>query len=78
VKPAQKTALQKPAAPKTNAARLLDQMGIHYELREYEIDPNDLAAETVAPKIGLPPEQVFKTLVVHGDRNGIACAVCRF
>jgi Cys-tRNA(Pro)/Cys-tRNA(Cys) deacylase len=61
--------------PKTNAARLLDQMGIHYELREYEVDPDDLAAETVAAKIGLPPEQVFKTLVARGDRNGIAMAV---
>ena len=64
---------------KTNAARLLDQMGIHYELREYEVDPNDLAAETVAAKIGLPPEQVFKTLVARADRsqdrNGISMAV---
>jgi len=50
---------------KTNAARLLDQMGIHYELRAYEVDPDDLAAETVAAKIGLPPEQVFKTLVAR-------------
>ncbi|MGA7077559.1 MAG: Cys-tRNA(Pro) deacylase, partial [Terriglobales bacterium] len=40
-------------------------MGIRYELREYEPDPNDLAAETVAAKIGLPPEQVFKTLVAR-------------
>ena len=54
---------------KTNAARLLDQMGIHYELREYEVDPDDLAAETVAAKIGLPSEQVFKTLVARGDRK---------
>jgi Cys-tRNA(Pro)/Cys-tRNA(Cys) deacylase len=60
---------------KTNAARLLDQLGIHYELREYEVDPNDLAAETVAAKIGLPPEQVFKTLVARGERNGICMAV---
>jgi Cys-tRNA(Pro)/Cys-tRNA(Cys) deacylase len=60
---------------KTNAARLLDQMGIHYELREYEVDPDDLAAETVAAKIGLPAEQVFKTLVARGDRNGICMAV---
>ena len=60
---------------KTNAARLLDQLGIHYELRAYEVDENDLAAETVAAKIGLPPEQVFKTLVARGDRNGICMAV---
>ena len=62
-------------AQKTNAARLLDQMGIHYELREYEVDPGDLAAETVAVKIGLPPEQVFKTLVARGDRNGVCLTV---
>jgi Cys-tRNA(Pro)/Cys-tRNA(Cys) deacylase len=61
--------------PKTNAARLLDQLEIHYELREYEVDPEDLAAETVAAKIGLPPEQVFKTLVARGERNGICMAV---
>lgn len=60
---------------KTNAVRLLDQLGIHYELREYEVDPNDLAAETVAAQIGLPPAQVFKTLVARGERNGIAMAV---
>ncbi|HKM46581.1 MAG TPA: Cys-tRNA(Pro) deacylase [Terriglobales bacterium] len=66
-------------APKTNAARLLDQMGILYELRGYEVDPDDLAAETVAAKIGLPPEQVFKTLVARvegkSDRNGVVMAV---
>lgn len=62
-------------ASKTNAARLLDQLRIGYELREYEVDPDDLAAETVAAKIGLPPEQVFKTLVARGDRQGIALAV---
>ena len=60
---------------KTNAARLLDQFGIRYELREYEVDPEDLAAETVAAKIGLPPEQVFKTLVGRGERNGVCLAV---
>src|SRR5215475_242315 len=60
---------------KTNAARFLDQMGISYELREYEVDPDDLAAETVATKIGLPPEQLFKTLVARGDRHGICMAV---
>ncbi len=62
------------AAAKTNAARLLDQLGIRYELRPYEVDPDDLAAETVAGKIGLPPEQVFKTLVAR-CRNGIVMAV---
>ena len=71
--------MQKTVVQKTNAARLLDRMGIRYELRQYEADPNDLAAETVAAKIGLPPEQVFKTLVARGDRskdrNGIVMAV---
>lgn len=62
-------------AHKTNAVRLLDQIGISYELREYEVDPDDLATETVAAKIGLPPEQVFKTLVARGDRTGICMAV---
>lgn len=62
-------------APKTNAVRLLDQLGISYELREYEVDPNDLAAETVSAKIGLPPERVFKTLVARGERNGVCMAV---
>lgn len=60
---------------KTNAARLLDSMGIDYEIREYEVDPDDLRAETVAKKIGMPPEQVFKTLVVRGDRTGVCLAV---
>jgi len=56
---------------KTNAVRVLDRLAINYELREYRVNPDDLSAETVAAKIGLPPEPVFKTLVVHGDRNGI-------
>jgi Cys-tRNA(Pro)/Cys-tRNA(Cys) deacylase len=51
---------------KTNAVRVLDGLGIKYELREYEVDPDDLSAETVAAKIGLPPEQLFKTLAVRG------------
>jgi Cys-tRNA(Pro)/Cys-tRNA(Cys) deacylase len=60
---------------KTNAARLLDTLGIRYELREYEVDPEDLSAETVAAKVGLPAEQVFKTLVARGDRTGVLMAV---
>jgi len=60
---------------KTNAARLLDSLGIAYEVREYEVDPDDLAAESVARKVGLPPEQVFKTLVARGDRHGVCFAV---
>ena len=60
---------------KTNAARALDSLGIKYELREYDVDPADLRAETVAAKIGMPAEQVFKTLVASGDRNGVCLAV---
>src|ERR1700729_2254156 len=60
---------------KTNATRILDSLGIGYELREYAVDPDDLSAETVAAKIGLPTEQVFKTLVVRGDRGGVYLAV---
>jgi Cys-tRNA(Pro)/Cys-tRNA(Cys) deacylase len=60
---------------KSNAVRLLDERKIPYELREYEVDPNDLSAESVAEKIGLPPDQVFKTLVVRGDRSGVFMAV---
>lgn len=59
---------------KTNAARILDGLGIRYELRHYEVG-EDLAAEAVAAKVGLPAEQVWKTLVVRGDRRGVAFAV---
>jgi Cys-tRNA(Pro)/Cys-tRNA(Cys) deacylase len=61
--------------PKTNAARILDAAKVKYELREYEVDESDLAAETVARKVGLPPEQVYKTLVARGDRGGVCLAV---
>ena len=60
---------------KTNAIRLLDSLNVGYELREYLVDPDDLAAESVAAKIGLPPEQVFKTLLARGDHNGPLFAV---
>lgn len=60
---------------KTNAVRILDGLKIAYELREYDVDPDDLAAESVAEKIGFPAEQVFKTLVARGDRNGVCMAV---
>ncbi|HEX8199284.1 MAG TPA: YbaK/EbsC family protein, partial [Isosphaeraceae bacterium] len=63
------------ALPKTNAVRLLDRLGIRYELRAYEVDPDDLAAESVALQVGLPPEQVFKTLVARGDKHGVCLAV---
>jgi Cys-tRNA(Pro)/Cys-tRNA(Cys) deacylase len=54
---------------KTNGARFLESLGIAFELREYEVDPNDLTAITVAKKIGMPSEQVFKTLLVTGGAN---------
>jgi Cys-tRNA(Pro)/Cys-tRNA(Cys) deacylase len=60
---------------KTNAARILDSLKIPYELREYEVDPEHLDAESVAKKVGLLPEQTFKTLVARGDRNGPCFAV---
>jgi Cys-tRNA(Pro)/Cys-tRNA(Cys) deacylase len=60
---------------KTNAARILDRLGITYELREYPVDADDLSAETVARKVGLAEEQVFKSLLVRGDRHGLAFAV---
>jgi Cys-tRNA(Pro)/Cys-tRNA(Cys) deacylase len=63
------------ATAKTNAVRLLERLGVPFELRAYEVDPDDLAAETVARKVGLPPERVFKTLVARGDRHGVCLAV---
>jgi len=60
---------------KTNAARLLDTLGIAYALRDYAFDPDDIGAESVARKVSLPPERVFKTLVARGDRRGVCYAV---
>jgi Cys-tRNA(Pro)/Cys-tRNA(Cys) deacylase len=56
---------------KTNAARFLDGSRIHYKLVEYEVDESDLSAESVAKKVNLPLEQVFKTLVAQGDKTGV-------
>jgi len=55
---------------KTNAARLLDKLQIPTNYGPNEPDPEDLSAESGAAKIGLPVEQVFKTLVLRGDRHG--------
>jgi Cys-tRNA(Pro)/Cys-tRNA(Cys) deacylase len=63
------------ATAKTNAVRLLERLGVAFELRQYEVDPEDLSAETVARKVGMPPEQVFKTLVARGDKHGVCLAV---
>jgi Cys-tRNA(Pro)/Cys-tRNA(Cys) deacylase len=60
---------------KTNAARLLDSLNIHYELVGYEVDESDLSATTVAEKIGQNIEQVFKTLVLKGDKTGVFVCV---
>ena len=60
---------------KTNAARLLERMGIAFEVREYEVDEDDLSAPTVARKVGLDPAQVFKTLVTRGEPKGVCLAV---
>ena len=59
---------------KTIAARLLDQMKISYELRAYQYSEDELDAVTVAQKIGMKPEAVFKTLVARGDRTGVLMA----
>ena len=60
---------------KTNAVRLLDTMGIPCDLAEYEVDENDLSAVTLAKKIGQDVEQIFKTLVLRGDKSGIFVCV---
>lgn len=63
------------AAAKTNAARILDRLGIAYELLTYEVDEEDLSAVHVAATAGLPIEIVYKTLVVRGDRAAVLMAV---
>jgi ybaK/ebsC protein len=56
---------------KTNAARILDRMGITYELVAYDVDESDLSAVHVAAQLGQNVEQVFKTILLRGDRNGV-------
>jgi Cys-tRNA(Pro)/Cys-tRNA(Cys) deacylase len=60
---------------KTNAARMLDKLGVAYQLRDYQVDEQDLSAGNVASKVGLPLDQVWKTLVARGDRTGVMFAV---
>lgn len=60
---------------KTNAARILDNLGIKYEVKTYEVDENDLSAVHVAETAGLDINSVFKTLVTRGDKTGIIMAV---
>ena len=60
---------------KTNAARILDELQISYELKTYPVDEEHLDAVHVAKEVGMPPEQVFKTLCVRGDKTGVIFAV---
>ncbi|WP_294142993.1 Cys-tRNA(Pro) deacylase [uncultured Sanguibacteroides sp.] len=60
---------------KTNAARLLDKAKIEYELVPYEVDENNLAATHVAEQLNEDIEQVFKTLILKGDKNGFFVCV---
>ena len=59
---------------KTNAMRMLDAAGVHYDILRYEVDEEDLSGVHVASVCGLPPEQVFKTLVLSGDKTGYLTA----
>ena len=68
-------AISNAEAEKTNAARILDEKKIEYTLIEYAVDEEHLDAVHVAREVGLPPEQVFKTLVVRGDKTGPVFAV---
>lgn len=60
---------------KTNAARLLDQQKIVYDLIAYEVDENNLGAQHIAQQLGQPIERLFKTLVLRGDRLGLFVCV---
>lgn len=60
---------------KTNGARILEGLGIPFEVKEYEVDPDDLSALSVANKVGMPPEQVFKTLLTTGGHGDYVFAV---
>ncbi len=59
---------------KTNAARILERLGVEYRLLEFDVDEDDLSAQDAAKKLGLPPEQIFKTLVARGDKSGVIVA----
>ena len=61
--------------PKTNAARILDRAGVSYEMVEYPVDPDNLAADHVAEVLGEPIELVYKTLVLRGDKTGLFVCV---
>ena len=65
---------KKKGGAKTNAARILDGLGVSYELKEYPVDLDDLSAVHVAEMVGMPIEKVFKTLVARGDKTGVLMA----
>lgn len=71
------TVIELKGKKKTNAARILDRLKIGYEIREYEVDEDDLSATHVAETAGLPQEIVYKTLVCRGDKTGVIMAVVR-
>jgi Cys-tRNA(Pro)/Cys-tRNA(Cys) deacylase len=60
---------------KTNAMRILEQHKVAYRLAHYEVDEDDLSATSVAVKVGMAPEQVFKTLVCRGDSGAVCFAI---
>jgi len=62
---------------KTNAARILDELGIAYTLKEYKVDEEHLDALFVANEVGMPANQVFKTLCARGDKTGILFGVIK-
>ncbi len=63
---------------RTNVLRLLESAGISFEARAYPVDENDLSGVHTARLLGLPPERLFKTLVLRGERTGIfvCCIPC--
>ncbi|MBU6230453.1 MAG: Cys-tRNA(Pro) deacylase [Cyanobacteria bacterium REEB459] len=65
----------KPDGAKTNAARILDRLNLPYQILTYPVDPQDLRAEATATKLGLPPQQVFKTLVLRASNQAVCLAV---
>jgi len=67
--------MAKQKTPKTNAMRMLDIAKIPYEIKEYEVDENDLSGTHIADEVGLPYDMVFKTIVTKGDKTGY-CVFC--
>ncbi len=59
---------------KTNVVRILERLEIPYDLLEFDVDEDDLSAQDAARKLGLPPAQIFKTLVARGDKSGVLIA----